>query len=245
MSDAIEPLAQEARRLMRAPDRATLATALRDAGGWPYASLVMVAADAAGRPLLLLSDLADHSRNIAADDRVSLLFDGTAGLDRPLAGARLSLQGRAAVVDDPAARARYLARHPDAALYAGFADFRLYRIQPERAHLVAGFGRIRWLAADRLAAPVDPAAVAAAETGIVAHMNDDHGDAIQLSARAAGSREVGWRMTGADVEGCDLRLGAAVLRIDFARPCADAGAIRAELVRMVRAARVAFAHSAA
>ena len=110
---------------------------------------------------------------------------------------------------------------------------------------VAGFGRIRWLAADRLAPPVDPASVAAAEPGIVAHMNDDHGDAIQLYARAAGSREVGWRMTGADIEGCDLRLGAAVLRIDFARPCADAGAIRAELVRMVRAARVAFAHSAA
>ncbi|WP_374446818.1 HugZ family protein, partial [Stella sp.] len=217
----------------------------RDAAGWPYASLVLVAADAAGRPLLLLSDLADHSRNIAADARVSLLFDGTVGLERPLAGQRLSLLGRAAVVGDGAARARYLARHPDAAQYAGFADFRLYRVQPERAHLVAGFGRIRWLAGDRLGPPVDPGEVAAAEAGIVGHMNADHPDAIQLYARAAGSREVGWRMTGVDVEGCDLRLGAAVLRVDFAEPCTDAGAVRRELVRQVRAARAGGAQTSA
>ncbi|BBK35402.1 pyridoxamine 5'-phosphate oxidase [Allostella sp. ATCC 35155] len=245
MTDDLEPYARDARRLMRAIDRAALATVQRDAAGWPLASLVLVASDAAGRPLLLLSDLADHSRNIAADGRVSLLFDGTVGLDRPLAGQRLSLLGRAAIVEDGAARARYLARHPDAAAYAGFGDFRLYRVEPERAHLVAGFGRIRWIGADRLGPPADPVALAEAEAGIVAHMNADHCDAVQLYARVAGSREPGWRMTGVDVEGCDLRFGAAVLRVDFAEPCADAGAVRKELVRQVRAARAALTQPAA
>ena len=243
MAEDIETLARTARLVMQGVDRATLAT-LHSEGG-PYASLVMVARDAAGCPLLLLSDLADHTRNLARDDRVSLLFDGTAGLDRPLAGARLSLLGRAVATDDAAARARYLARHPDATLYAGFGDFRFYRVVPERGHLVAGFGRIRWIDAQALAPPVDPGAVAAAEGDIVAHMSEDHSAAIQLYARAAGSRELGWRMTGVDVEGIDLRLGGQVLRIGFAAPAADAAAVRAELVRLAREARGRFAQSAA
>ncbi|BBK33780.1 hypothetical protein EDC65_3617 [Stella humosa] len=240
-----DDIATTARRLVRALDRATLATGQHDGDGWPYASLVMVATDAAGCPLLLLSGLAEHTRNLGVDDRACLLFDGTAGLDRPLAGPRLSVMGRIQATDDPAARDRYLARHPDAALYAGFGDFRFHRLVPERAHLVAGFGRIRWVAAGDLAPPAEPSAVAAAEADIVAHMNEDHAAAIQLYARMGGSRELGWRMTGVDVEGIDLRLGGQVLRVDFDQPCADAGAVRMELVRQVRAARARFAQTAA
>lgn len=240
MSDELAALAAEARRLMRGVDRATLATAACDEDGWPYASLVLAALDPAGRPLLLLSDLALHTRNITRDGRVSLLFDGTAGLRQPLTGARLSVAGRAKAVDADAARARYVARHPDAGLYAGFGDFRFYRVEVERAHLVAGFGRIRWIDGALLASPVDPQALAAAEADIVQHMNADHMAAIQLYARAAGSRELGWRMTGIDAEGVDLRLGGAVLRVEFASPVADAGQARAELVRLARAARQRF-----
>ena len=243
MTDDISALAGEARRLLRRPDRATLATVAGDGG--PYASLVLVALDGGGRPVLLLSDLADHTRNIAHDPRISLLFDGTAGLRQPLAGARLSVTGRASAIDDGAARARYLARHPDAARYAGFGDFRFYRVAMERAHLVAGFGRIRWIEGAMLAPPVDAAAIAAAEDDIVRHMNEDHSAAIQLYARAAGSDELGWRMTGIDPEGADLRLGGAVLRVDFAGPVADAGAVRMELVRLARAARAFFRQAAA
>jgi putative heme iron utilization protein len=137
--------AARARRLIRSADRAALATALREAGGWPFASLVLCACDAAGAPLLFLSTLAEHTRNLAKDPRVSLLYDATAGLEDPLAGARVTVLGSAEPCRDARARARYLARHPSAEVYAGFADFTLYRVRVERAHLVAGFGAIDWI----------------------------------------------------------------------------------------------------
>lgn len=238
MTDADE-LPALARRLMRAADRATLATALADNAGWPYASLVLTACDADGSPLLLLSDLAEHSRNLAADPRLSLLLDGTAGHEDPLTGPRLSLLGRAAPTAEPGARARFLARHPGAALYADFRDFRFYRVAVERAHFVAGFGRIRWLpASDLLDAP--PPALTTAEADIVAHMNADHADALDLYARVLlGQSGEGWRMTGIDRRGLDLRRAGAVARLDFAHPVETPDQARAELVRLARAARSA------
>jgi len=140
------------RRLLAEADRATLATCLAGQEGWPYASLVLLAVDDERQPLLLLSNLAEHAKNIAADNRVSLLIDGTQGFADPLAGPRATLIGYATATDDPAARQRFLARHPGAAAYAGFTDFRFYRVAIERAHLVAGFGRIRWIGAAALAA---------------------------------------------------------------------------------------------
>src|SRR5258706_10355297 len=122
-----------ARGLIRAADRAVLATTLARPGlaGWPYGSLVLVATDHDLSPLLLISDLADHTRNIAQEPRVSLLFDGTAGAADPLTAARASLLGRAAREDTAGPRARFLARHPSAAAYAGFGDFHLYRVTLE------------------------------------------------------------------------------------------------------------------
>lgn len=235
------PPGLQARRLIRAAERATLATALarKEAPGWPYASLALVACRPDGSPLLLLSDLADHSKNITADSRVSLLFDGTAGLADPLSGPRVTLLGRANETRDAADRARYLARHPSAAHYAGFKDFRLYRIEVARGHLVAGFGRIHWLeASDILYDAGAAAALAAHEADILAHMNRDHAVAIALYAqRLLGLDGAGWVMTGIDPEGIDLRAGGRLARLTFARPIADAEAARAELARLAREAR--------
>lgn len=136
-----------ARALVRSADRAVLATAL---GGWPYASLVLPAADADGAPLLLLSDLAEHAKNLKADPRCSLLFDGTQGLTDPLTGLRVTVMGEARPTADKDLLAGYVTRHPSAGLYAGFGDFRLYRMAVARAHVVAGFGRIYWLDAAAL-----------------------------------------------------------------------------------------------
>jgi heme iron utilization protein len=233
-----------ARGVMRAADRATLATVVRadqpDAGG-PYASLVLAALDHDASPLLLISTLADHTRNLAADARVSLLFDGTAGLDEPLAGPRVSVQARAVRTDEPRHRARFLARHPGAAMYAGFKDFALYRLEVARAHLVAGFGRIHWIdARDLLFDTRDAAALAESEPGIIEHMNADHADAVQLYAsRLLGEAGEGWRMTGIDPEGLDLRLAGRVARLPFLTPVHDAESARAELVRLVNQARQA------
>jgi putative heme iron utilization protein len=132
----------DARAVMRGARTASLGTTM---DGVPYVSLVLVAFDAAGAPLLLLSGLAQHTRNLKADPRLSLLFDGTGGLEDPLTGPRLTVLGQAERTDDPAAMAAYVAQQPSAAVYAGFTDFRLYRVMIHRAHFVAGFGKIAWI----------------------------------------------------------------------------------------------------
>lgn len=142
--------AETAKRLIAALDRATLATSL---DGWPYASLTLAATAPDGTPLLFLSNLAQHTANLKKDSRVSLLFDGTAGLADPLTGARVTVLGRAEPVKDESLLARYVERHPSAGFYATFPDFNLYRIAVERAHLVAGFGRIDWIEGRDLAGP--------------------------------------------------------------------------------------------
>lgn len=229
------------RDLIRGQDRAALACLLpQPEGARPYASLVLVAVDHDLSPVLLLSDLAEHSKAIAADPRASLLFDGTAGLDQPLTGARLTLLGRLQQTEDPCLKQRYLSRHPDAATYAAFRDFRFYRMSLERAHLVAGFGRIRWLDKADLAPLPPAAALRDAEAEIVAHMNQDHADAIGLYAgKLLGLPGEGWRMTGIDGEGLDLRLGGRVARLALSEPVVDAGSARKALVALAAKARAA------
>ena len=226
--------AATARRLLRSLDRATLATSQ---DGWPYASLVLAAVDHDASPLLLLSDLAEHSKNLQRDSRASLLFYGTAGRDDPLTGARVTVLGEARPVDDARLLARFTARHPSAAGYAGFADFHLYRLAIARAHLVAGFGRIHAIPAQALRSPAAPA-LAAAEPDIVKHMNEDHAEAVELYAtRLGGAGGTGWRMTGIDPEGIDLRRAGSVVRLDFPVPVGDPEGARAALVRFARQAR--------
>lgn len=240
-------MAGSVRNLLRGLDRAALATALPvqagpgDGGaGWPYASLVMVAVDHDLSPILLLSDLAEHTRALKADPRVSLLFDGTAGLAQPLTGPRVSVLGRAVATGDERIRARFLARHPDAALYAGFGDFHFYRVAVERAHLVGGFGKIRWLGIGELLPEAPPLALMEAEAGIVAHMNDDHADAVALYAAKLLNRPgEGWRMTGIDREGIDLRAGGEIARLALPVPVGGPEEARRALVSLVGQARKA------
>ena len=226
------------RGLLRALDRASLATNLPgEPAAWPYASLVLVAVDHDLSPILLLSDMAEHTKAIKADDRVSLLFDGTGGLDQPLTGPRATVLGRAERTADERLKARFLARHPDAALYAGFKDFGFYRVAVERAHLVGGFGKIRWIDGAELVPP-QAAGLAEAEAGIVEHMNIDHADAVQLyAAKLIGLAGDGWRMTGIDSEGIDLRRAGKVARLAFDVPLQTAGEARKVLVALVGKAR--------
>lgn len=238
-SPAEIPPAAQSRQLIRSAERAALATVADKgkcgAGGpWPYASLVLVACGHDASPLLLISDLADHTVNLRADPRVSLLYDGTAGLAEPLTGPRVSLQGEAEMTGCEALKARYLRRHPSAGVYAEFMDFHLFRVRPARAHLVAGFGRIDWVEADDLmydltAAPGfsedEPAAIEA--------LNENHRDLLDLAVgRLSGRRSAGWNATGLDPEGIDLRRGGASARLDFATPVAAPDGAVAMLRRM-------------
>lgn len=232
-----------ARHLVRRLDRGVLSTAHRGdengPAGQAYGSLVLYACDHAAQPLLLISDLADHTKNLRADARCSLLVDGTGGLAEPLTGPRVTLMGTMEPADDPALLNRFTARHPGSAFYAGFGDFHLFRMKVDRAHLVAGFGRIHWM--DGAAVTIDPAgagALAEQEDGVVTHMNDDHADAIGLYANVIlGLPGVGWRLTGVDPEGADLRRGGDTARLPFDKTVTDAETARVELVRLVKRAR--------
>jgi heme iron utilization protein len=232
-----------ARTLLRSLDRASLGTLMRpgtpDAGA-PYASLVMVAVDHDVSPILLISQLADHTQNLDANPAVSLLFDGTHGLDEPLTGPRVTVQGTAHKTDDACLKARYVARHPGAAMYAGFKDFAFWRVAISRAHLVAGFGRIHWIAAAEITDAKAEQQLAEQEQGILTHMNAEHADAVQLYAtKLLGATDDGWSLTGVDPEGADLRRGGQTLRLPFAKAVSNAEEARVELVRLVKQARSA------
>jgi putative heme iron utilization protein len=230
---------RDVRDLIRRCDRAALATSLPgDGAPWPYASLVLVAVDHDLSPILLMSDLAEHSKAIATDSRVALLFDGTGGLAQPLTGPRVTVMGRAAKTDDERLKQRFLRHHPDAAMYAGFGDFHFYEVVLERTHLVGGFGNIRWISPDELRAVPPLRELADGEEGIIAHMNQDHADAVQLYAeKLLGLAGTGWAMTGVDAEGIDLRLQGAVARLRFETPMAAATDARPVLVSLVAKAR--------
>ncbi len=221
------------RRTVRGALTASLGTLGRttpSGPGAPYVSLVQVATRIDGAPLLLLSTLAEHTQNAQADARASLLLDGTQGLGRPLTGPRVTLQGTLAETADPAARRRYLARHPEAAEYVGFADFAIYLFEPESAHLVAGFGKIEWVAWTDIATPPNPEGdLAEAEEAIVDHLNEAHPDIVAALVAQDGGPPGPWQVTGCDPEGCDLRLGAESRRIEFDRPVASREEVRAAL----------------
>jgi hypothetical protein len=244
-------IAAEARSLVRRSTQGSLAT-LDAPSGAPYASLITLATEADGSPVLLISTLARHTRNLAADPRAAILVDGTAsaadGSD-PLQGARLTLSGTAARTDDPAARRRFLARQAQAAFYADFPDFSFWRLQVEGAHFIGGFGRIVDLSPEDLLVPMGGAeTLVEAEEEIVAHMNEDHADAVALYAQVFGNvspdrasppnpETPAWRMSGLDPLGCDLVRGTEALRIDFASPIRTPQEARRELVRLVDEAR--------
>jgi hypothetical protein len=204
----------------------------------PYASLVTVAWGTDGSPLFLFSTLSDHTRNLARDPRAALLIEEASRRANPQTGPRVTLIGRIAPcaegADEATARRRFLARHPEAARYAGFGDFRFYRMTVESAHYVGGFARAVWIEGSRFALPAaSVAAIAACESGVLAHMNDDHKDAVDRYARRLlGRRGKGWILSGLDPDGIDLRRGAHFARLDFAEPVGTAGEVRKALVAL-------------
>ena len=148
--------AQLARDLLRSERTAVLATASASRGGHPFASLVPFALSREGEPLLLLSALAQHTRNLTADPRACLLVhDAAAAAKDPRTAARAAILGRVrgvATADEADARARYLARHPDARGLLAL-DFSLYVLAVEEAQIVGGFAAAGWVPGAELREP--------------------------------------------------------------------------------------------
>ena len=240
---ATEQGIQEARALIRGAAAATLATA---AAGQPFASLVTPAPAPDLSPLLWLSTLSEHTRHLAADPRCALLFTGAAEGPNPQTAPRVTVTGLAEQVPPEEAaplKARWLARHPYAALYADFADFGLWRIRIGGALHVGGFARAERIRATELAP--DPAAVAAilaAEAEIIQHVNDDHSDAVSAIAEGLlGAGPGPWRLVAVDVDGCDLSEGNHTVRLANLAPVSDADGVRAALIRAAREGRARLA----
>jgi len=228
-----------AKKLLREGRSGALATLMQGSGD-PYCSLVNVATAADGSPLLLISTLAVHTRNILADPRVSLMIDERKQGD-PLEGARIMLLGTAEPIADNDIRRRYLVRQPEAEMYVGFTDFSFYRMALKGAHLVAGFGRIVDLKPEDVLTPTDDAAeLIAAEPEIVAHMNEDHAEACRLYAtKLLGAADGAWRCVGCDPEGMELQLERTALRLAFPQRVRAPGVLRQVLKQLAEQARAA------
>jgi putative heme iron utilization protein len=227
----------EAQRLVEASYDGVLSTLSLEVAGYPFGSVVPFCLDQHGRPLILIASIAQHTKNIAADPRVSLLVFERNEPD-------LQAAGRVTVLADAARLAaserrfatRYFRYFPHATDYDLTHDFSFHALVPRRVRYIGGFGRIHWLhpAAVLHANPFDPSQ----EEGIVRHMNDDHADAlVHYCLRAGIALQAGEApvMAGCDGGGIHLRISHRIARIAFATPVADLGAMRKTLVAMARA----------
>mgnify|MGYP000651514732 CR=1 FL=1 len=231
---------RSAKSLLRRSRQGALAT-LMPGSGDPYCSLVNVAATPDAVPILLISSLAVHTKNILADSRVSLMLDERVAGD-PLEGSRIMLAGRAEELAGDAAaaaRRRYLAAHPAAEAFVDFRDFAFFRIVPSGLHLVAGFGRIIDLKPAQFLTDISDAAdLCEAEASAVEHMNEDHREAMNLYAtKLLGAEAADWRCTGCDPEGIDLHAEGRTLRLEFPERVRTGTELRKMLVRLAGEAR--------
>lgn len=232
-----------ARRLVREARFGSLGV-LDPADGAPFVSRVALASEPDGHPVMLVSSLSRHTQALRSDPRCSLLV-GEPGKGDPLAHPRLSITGEARFLDRESqehatARRRFLARHPKASLYADFADFSFVRIVMARASLNGGFARAYAMSESDLSLRGHPAleGLCEMEARAVAHMNEDHLDAVALYAEKLAGKEPGnWRMTSFDPEGMDLADGDRVARVPFDPPLQDASELRPRLVALAKAAR--------
>ena len=237
---AYDALAQ-AKELLRSVRAGALAT-LVPGDAFPFASLVNVATTPDGSPILLVSRLAAHTRHLASDPRLSLLLVQT-GPGDPLAHPRVTIMGTGECVIDPdgraALKARFLAKHPQSALYADFGDFSFWRVAMEEAHMNGGFARAGNFKAASIVTPLDGAeTLVAAEAQALSHLNAHYRAAVAQFATALASKPDGpWRATGIDPEGIDLGCGDRTARIAFPRPVRGLDDLRETLPQLIEAAR--------
>jgi putative heme iron utilization protein len=242
--------AERCRTLAAEARAGTLATIAREPEGFPYGSLVTVAVDASGRPLLLLSQLAEHTQNLEHRADASILL--TEPLDRhrtPLAVGRVTLLGHCrplGMEERDAIRRVFLEAHPDAAYYVDFKDFSFFRLEPTALRYVGGFGRMSWVtAADYMVAEPDPLRAAAPD--ILSHMNQDHAGALLAYARGLARipEASAATMTAVDRYGFEMAVitprGPTAARLAWGREVKTSDDVRKAMVAMVKEARAIIA----
>lgn len=236
-----------ARTLLERERHGTLCTAHAAHGGWPFGSLVPYALTPEGDPVVLLSAIAEHTRNVAADPRVTLFVIDSETIDHPQAGARIALMARAAPAAGGAAavaETAYFARFPESRAHFGAHDFALYVLRVERIRWIAGFGSMGWIERPEWSVPLARDPIAAYATAILHHMNTDHGDSLlALSRKFAGVDAATAVMTGVDATGFDVNVvpkGGRVahpVRIAFPKPVASPDDVRRAMMDLVKSAK--------
>lgn len=234
-------LAKEAKQFLRSTRRGVLSTHSVKHDGFPFGSVCPFVVDQAGAPIILISTIAEHTKNIIGNAKVSLMLLGDEADMH--ANARLTLMGEATIIDknNDDLQARYLRYMPQAASYFEMHDFHFYRIQITQARYIAGFGKMGWLEGDALNTHEDlNLPLVAQETDIITHMNEDHRHSLlayckhfhQADGEAA-------EMLGIDPDGFDVKLvnqaQERILRFDFDQPIQDAHEARMALVAMSKA----------
>lgn len=243
----ISKQAEEVRALIESERNAMLCTLSKKIAGWPFGSITPYAVAATGEPIILISEIAEHTRNLRADARASLLVQDSQALNDPQSGARVTLMGYAIPVPEAYledSSRRYLELFPGSASYFQIHDFTLFQIKVSRVRFIGGFGEIYWLDGGEITTAVDPKidAVAPHVEMICKHMNEDHRDALRLYATAFAQVEAQEaEMIHVDSAGFDMiAINAGRhqhIRIAFSNPAATTDQVRAEMVEMVRRAR--------
>lgn len=195
----------------------TLATHARDPHGFPYPTLLPFASDARHRPVILVSRLAEHTRNLQDDPRAGFLVALTSG-DDVLSAPRMTMIGlfepSDAEVDSPLAR-RYLRYHPDAARYLALGDFAFWTLRVERLRYIGGFGAMGWLDGTDFDT-LDP-------------LPADEEEALIQFAESHPSRREGFMLLGVDRHGADCRIDGRRTRHVFETPQLDTPSLHAAL----------------
>ena len=225
----------EARRFARGQQSGVLSTISKRLEGFPFGSVSPFMLDHLGRPVILISEIAEHTKNIEADPRVSMIVQPYSA-DMQSTG-RVTVIGRAErLPGKDELGPRYLRYFPQAEAYFAMHDFNFYRIEPVKVRWIGGFGRIFWV--DPEAWLADAGTLPEAEGGILAHMNKDHADTLRDYCRHYHGIETdAVEMIGIDPDGFDVRAAARILRFEFAAPVLDATAARAALVEMAQPCR--------
>jgi putative heme iron utilization protein len=220
----------EARKLLRRARTASLATLNRDGSG-PYVSVANIATDVNGLPIILISRLAWHTQNLLADARASILVSELPASGDALTGPRVTVMGRFIPSSAEDIRRRYLARHPEAAGYAGFSDFSFWRLEPETIHAVAGFGRIETMAPHEVF--LQNPDIAAIEMSAISHLNEEHAEAVRRYAtRLLGAADGPWSVAAVDADGALLVLGEESLVLPFEKSVSSAQELRQVFVQL-------------
>ncbi len=227
------------RCLIRSVRSATLSTGLAHSEAWPYGSLVTVAIDTDGSPLLLFSALSDHTRNLEEDNRASLLFELASRYSNPQRGPRVALLGRIRRTKNQAHTTRFNDIHPEAKFYAQYSDFGYFKMRIERAHWVGGFADAQWLSGRYIV--VNDKVVKRIRSGaasIIEHMNKDDAGVLDLYAnKILKRRGEGWKIIGVDPDGIDLLLKQRFARLSFTAPVVSTDSMRTALIDFAASAR--------